>query len=202
MCVCIQEPPPSRKRGLKNVVVEWSQVSKTTIFLQKNSNREKLSKFCSKRSFVYTQSETYTRLFSDRHTLYYAGSSFQKSQFNRLSPFSFLCFFLFNFYAHKWILFPFQQTIPNTLKYSKRTTFLCHWNSKKKKRIVTWISYQSSFCCFFFFFFFFVDRKNRESMRCFAAPPWNGGASRTKKRLSLKTFGSLFCFAIYIIISI
>ena len=112
----------------------------------------------------------------------------------------FFVFFLFNFYTHKWILFPFQQTIPNTLKYSKRTTFLCHWNPKKK-RIVTWISYQSSFC-FLFFFFFFVDRKNRERVGCVGAPPWNGGASRTKKRLSLKTFGSLFCFAIYIIISI
>lgn len=197
MCVCIQKPPPSRKRGLKNVVVEWSQVSKTTIFLQKNSNREKLSKFCSKRSFVYTQSETYTRLFSDRHTLYYAGSSFQKSQFNRLSPFSFLCFFLFNFYAHKWILFPFQQTIPNTLKYSKRTTFLCHWNPKKKKTD-RYMDIISVFFLLLLFFFFFLSTERIEKVWGVSQhPPEMGAPHGLKNGFPLK-LSDLFFVSLYI----
>lgn len=116
-------------------------------------------------------------------------------------------------HSHFFVFFSLTFTLTNGFCFRFNKRYQIPWNIQKgrlffvieirKKKNGSLHGYHISLLfAASFFFFFFVDRKNRESMRCFAAPPWNGGASRTKKRLSLKTFGSLFCFAIYIIISI
>ena len=103
-----QEPPPSRKRGLKRCSGRMKSGLENyclffLLFLQNGSNSEKLLKFCSKRNFLaHSPKRTRDYFLTDTRFFFiyiciYTGSSFLKSQFNRLSPFSSFFFSLFSF---------------------------------------------------------------------------------------------------------